>query len=477
MIKAVVGSGGKTTLIRKYVRMYRQKGYKVFVTTSTHMFRDKDTLVTDDASEIIRELERNRYVMAGRMADTKSGRMQKITALPTKVYEEVCRHADVVLVEADGSRQMPVKFPGIHEPVIYDNIEEIIVVCGLWALHENVKNAAHRPELVMRCLQVSENTPIEAIHIQKLVQKGYVEPLREKYPEKTVTVMAAHNGTLYQRAAAALLKAEIDVSLLREEWFSPQPHLFICGGGHISCELVKMASCLDFHIQVMDDREEFAHQERFPLADRVICDSFAHLERYLEPEGYYVVVTRGHQADYECVSTILDHSYRYLGMIGSRAKVRNTLEKLREAGMTQEQIQSIHAPVGLPIKAVTPAEIAVSILAEIIMEKNSRGTGSASRELLETKESGTLCIITKKSGSSPRGVGSMMFVKDSEVIGTIGGGAVEYEAIREARSHSGVRLREYDLGSEEAGNLGMICGGRNQVLFIPLDDSPGGDSL
>ena len=85
MIKAVVGSGGKTTLIRKYVRMYRQKGYKVFVTTSTHMFRDKDTLVTDDASEIIRELERNRYVMAGRMPDTKSGRMPTITALPTQV--------------------------------------------------------------------------------------------------------------------------------------------------------------------------------------------------------------------------------------------------------------------------------------------------------------------------------------------------------------------------------------------------------
>jgi len=117
---------------------------------------------------------------------------------------------------------------------------------------------------------------------------------------------------------------------------------------------------------------------------------------------------------------------------------------------------------------VTPAEIAISILAQIVMEKNKKHVASASRELLGVREHGTLCVIIEKHGSSPRGVGSMMFVGENRVIDSIGGGAVEFAAISDARETSAAMLREYHLNNKDSERLGMICGGSNRVLFIPI---------
>jgi xanthine/CO dehydrogenase XdhC/CoxF family maturation factor len=110
--------------------------------------------------------------------------------------------------------------------------------------------------------------------------------------------------------------------------------------------------------------------ERFPTAERLVCDSYENLKDYLEEDACYVVVTPDHKADLQCVSTILPTRYRYLGMIGSKGKVAATFENLRLIGFTEEQISSVFAPIGLPIGAVTPAEIAVSVLAQVIQEKN-----------------------------------------------------------------------------------------------------------
>lgn len=462
MVKAIVGAGGKTTLIRNLAKEYLAKGLRVLVTTTTHMFIEEDTILGDSAEEIVRALKEKRYAMAG----VREG--EKIAPLPRKVYEEACAHADVVLVEADGSKHLPIKYPAAHEPAIPENADEIVVVCGLHALGKRLCEAAHRPELAKACLGAADDTVIEPGHIQKLLTRGYLEPLEKRCPDKKITIEASHDGSLYQRALAALLAARADVSLIRKEWFTPQPHLLICGGGHISCELVKMASLLDFRITVMDDRAEFAARERFPLADAVIWDSFEHLERYLEPDGYCVVLTRGHSNDLACVRTLLRHSFEYLGMIGSRAKVQRTFDALAQEGFSQEQIAAVHAPIGLDIGAQTPAEIAVSILAQIIREKNDRQVSSASRELLAVKGRGVLCVITEKTGSAPRGVGSMMFVSETQTLGSIGGGAVEYAAIREARRTRQATSREYSLSDREGAQLGMICGGSCRVLFIPL---------
>lgn len=462
MILAFVGSGGKTTRIREVAAQYRAEGKRVFVTTTTHMFREADTLLTDDPEVILARLKETGYAMAG----IPEG--EKIKALSRETYEAVCPHADVVLVEADGSKRMPLKYPNETEPMIPENVQQIIVLCGLNALGQPAKAVCHRLELVKECLSIGEDTVITPAHIQKLVTEGYLRPLRDRYPNKKISLLPRHDGSLYQRALAAVLAQESDVTLLRPEWFCPQPKLVICGGGHVAQAVAAMAAQLDFYTKVIDDRPEIMTRENFPTAEEVICDDYENLTKYMEPGGCYVVVTPFHRADYRCVSSILASDYAYLGMIGSRRKVNAALEKLREDGFSEEQVGSIFAPIGLPIGAVTPAEIALSILAQIIQEKNKTHAASADRSLLEVREKGVLCVITAKHGSAPRGVGSMMFVGENSVLGSIGGGESEFLAIRRARESSHVHVETYRLDHGGSEGLDMVCGGTIDVLFIPI---------
>ena len=180
MIRAFVGAGGKTTLIHKQAAQYRAEGKRVFVTTSTHMFAEPDTVLSDDADTIIAELNRTGYVMAG----IPEG--EKIRALSPETYEKVCAQADVVLIEADGSNHKPIKFPNSTEPVLPDHVEEIVVVCGLQALGRPLVEVAHRPELVKACLGAQDDTIITLEHIARLVCEGYLRPLRKKYRDISV---------------------------------------------------------------------------------------------------------------------------------------------------------------------------------------------------------------------------------------------------------------------------------------------------
>lgn len=200
VIKAFVGSGGKTTLLKKQAALYRQQGLRVFVTTTTHMLIEEDTLLTDDAQVIIRRLEETGYAMAGRPFGNK------IIPLSLETYQGVCMHADVVLVEADGSKHMPIKFPNSKEPVIYENTDEIVVVCGLCALGKRMCDVAHRLELVKECLGVSDHSIVMPEHIEKLVWDGYVSHLRKKYPRKIVRVFPTHDGSEEQMVIAERLK-------------------------------------------------------------------------------------------------------------------------------------------------------------------------------------------------------------------------------------------------------------------------------
>lgn len=462
MITAVVGAGGKTSLIHAMADSYRREGKKVFVATTTHMFIEPDTLLTDDIETILHQLNSTGYAMAG-LPDR-----EKLCPLPQPVYETICTQADEVLVEADGSRHHAIKFPRSYEPVIPANTRRIIVVCGLHALGKPLKEAAFRKDEVMRCLNADENTVITPAHIQKLVRKGYLEPLKQQFPQAEIQVHAAGGSTLFHRAVGALLEADLDVNLIQEDWFAPKPCLFLCGAGHVARELGEFAAKLDFRVRVLDDRETFANRERFPFAEEVICTDFQNLGEHLVPGAYYAVLTPGHQNDLLCVQTILGSAYRYLGMIGSHAKVAKTFDSLLSAGFSQAQVDTVHAPIGLSIGAATPAEIAISILAELIQEKNKSSTASVSAELLHSDKHGMLCIIIEKTGSAPRGVGSMMLVTDTEVLDTIGGGPVEYAAIRDARENHLPAVRTYNLCNTDSHSLGMICGGTNQVLFLPI---------
>ncbi|MGI6070367.1 MAG: XdhC family protein [Blautia sp.] len=260
------------------------------------------------------------------------------------------------------------------------------------------------------------------------------------------------------------------------EWIYDRPRMVICGGGHVSSYVCQLGKMLGFHVTVMDDRPEFACTERFPEADRCICQDLSHLADEVppHPNTYYVVVTRGHAHDETCVRQVLQRPYRYLGMIGSKTKVARTKENLLMDGYTKEQVDSIYAPIGLKLGGQLPEEIAVSIAAEIIQVKNKRYTDTLDEKIesaVEEKEEGVMVTIIAKHGSSPRGTGSKMLVcSGQQIYGSVGGGAVEYEAIQEAKRLMGQRkvqslCASYVLNQEQAKNLGMVCGGEIQVLF------------
>lgn len=202
MMIAIVGSGGKTTLLKKLAEKYRSEGKRVLVTTTTHMFIEDTMLLTDDAQTIIRALQETGFAMAG----VPEG--NKIRALSGETFAAACACADVVLVEADGSKQLPLKYPNATEPVIPENTDEIMVVCGLNAIGQKAGDVCHRLELVKQCLGIEADTIITPSHVRKLVTEGYLNPLRNRYPHKKITLHPRHDGTLYQRTIAGMLQQE-----------------------------------------------------------------------------------------------------------------------------------------------------------------------------------------------------------------------------------------------------------------------------
>lgn len=245
--------------------------------------------------------------------------------------------------------------------------------------------------------------------------------------------------------------------------------LIICGGGHVSLALAHIASILDFEIAVIDDRPEFADAERFPMAQTVLCRPFLEALDALgsRPTDYYVIVTRGHAFDRDCLAHILRGEYAYAGMIGSRIKIKAVMDHLRAEGFSSETLEGVHTPIGIPLGGQSPAEVAVSIVAELVRERARKGQDGA--DAAPKDMPGILAVIVKKSGSAPRGPGAWMLVRpDGSTLGTIGGGSVEHQAVSDALElwrDGGAPIRKtYDLSSNAA-ELGMVCGGRVDVEF------------
>src|SRR5215831_17229217 len=152
------------------------------------------------------------------------------------------------------------------------------------------------------------------------------------------------------------------------------PALYIIGAGHVGWHLARFAADAGFRIHVVDDREKFANRERFPAAESLAVDdigAWLHAAD-LPASAYVVVVTRGHTHDFEAVRALAARDLRYLGLIGSRAKVARIFTALDAEGMPAECLDRVHAPIGLDIGAITPGEIAVSILAELIAIRHGK---------------------------------------------------------------------------------------------------------
>lgn len=156
------------------------------------------------------------------------------------------------------------------------------------------------------------------------------------------------------------------------EPIKPYPTLYIIGGGHISFFLARVAKMVGFRVVVIDDRQEFANAERFPEADETISGDLAStLPRLvINSSAHIVIVTRGHLHDGQALEWAATTSAAYVGMIGSKRKVNAIYSLMRNKGITDEQLSRVHAPIGLPIGAETPEEIAVSIMAEIIQVRS-----------------------------------------------------------------------------------------------------------
>jgi xanthine dehydrogenase accessory factor len=158
------------------------------------------------------------------------------------------------------------------------------------------------------------------------------------------------------------------------EPIEPPPQLVILGAGHVGLQLGRLAPALGFRVTVVDDRERFANRERFPEAAAVVVDSIPEWigRTPLSSSAYVVVLTRGHRQDYDAIRALAGRDLRYVGLIGSRAKVAKVVDRALTEGVSAEWLRTVRAPVGLDIGAVTPEEIAVSILAELIAVRRGK---------------------------------------------------------------------------------------------------------
>jgi xanthine dehydrogenase accessory factor len=157
---------------------------------------------------------------------------------------------------------------------------------------------------------------------------------------------------------------QMDVFL---ESISPAETLYLFGAGHLSQSTATLAKMLGFRVVVIDPRPEYNNNDRFPGADSLIVEEYddAFSKLSVDESSYIVIYTPGHATDEKCLQFAVDTAAKYVGMIGSKKKVKEIKERLRKKGVSQRKLDEIHAPIGLEINAQTPEEIAVSILAEI----------------------------------------------------------------------------------------------------------------
>jgi xanthine dehydrogenase accessory factor len=167
------------------------------------------------------------------------------------------------------------------------------------------------------------------------------------------------------------------------ERLQPPPRLVVCGAGHVGASLAKLAAFAGYHTTLIDDRADFLKRERFPEneIDLVVADEWSSAVREAIGNGRGVsvaVVTRGHNEDEQCMQAVVRANPDYVGLIGSKRRTSIVIDRLRETGIGEEQLRNIRAPIGLDIGAVSPEEVALSIMAEIIAERRGAGGGSLS---------------------------------------------------------------------------------------------------
>lgn len=305
---------------------------------------------------------------------------------------EVFRKARMLLEEGGGARLTEVDLTGDFDQQQIGTCGGIMeVFVNFWSPHSDLPAARELAEAVRRSVPVALLT---------VVDPG--ERAQAAAGTRSVLYLAEHDGAqtpiaLSQAALAALAERayqsapglfEIDAAgglkpATRAE-SNGAPKLFldplagaqqlvIIGAGHIAQPLCVLGAMVGLRVTVIDDRPSFANRERFPAADEIIARPFvAAIDSLrLDRHSFVVVVTRGHAFDEACLRAVLKQQARYVGMIGSRRRVKATLDRIGQDRVPDEVLSRVHAPIGLDIGAETPEEIAVAIMAEMIRERRT----------------------------------------------------------------------------------------------------------
>jgi xanthine dehydrogenase accessory factor len=215
----------------------------------------------------------------------------------------------------------------------------------------------------------------DGVLISLLSPGGLPRKIRLTNPEQ---VEAGTDGVLSEEVAVAVKEVAatgnpgIRVSAGAVQAFveplAQPPTVVLCGAGHLSYYIARYAQSVHFRVVVYDERDEYANRERFPEADEVIAGGFNGIfDRVrIDADSYIVIVTRGHKCDEIVLEQAVRTQARYIGMIGSRQKTRLLLQKLRNKGIPSGLLDRVYSPIGLAIGAVTPQEIALSIVCELV---------------------------------------------------------------------------------------------------------------
>lgn len=270
--------------------------------------------------------------------------------------------------------------------------------------------------------------------------------------------------------------------------FVPHERLILLGGGHIAQALCHLAAWLDFDVTVIDDRPDFANRHLFPEAAQVICGAFETEIPKLSVSvyDYVAVLTRGHRYDRECLRALSrgEKPY-YLGQVGARRRVQGLISLLcSEDGVDEAFLSDVSNPIGLDIGAKTPKEIAVSILAELVEQRNrnkenadvleqKNSDEAVFTDLLQAEEERALACIIETKGSVPAKSGALMTCSMlGRCAGTVGGGCGESYVLTEAREvlrSKKARLVTVDMTADLSEEEGMVCGGTMKVWIVAVE--------
>jgi xanthine dehydrogenase accessory factor len=216
---------------------------------------------------------------------------------------------------------------------------------------ENFKDVAPGDKCLIRDKAIRAGNIRNAQLLEALQKEAATRLAKEESKQLTLSLAPGCHAEVFFEAIPAIRKA------------------IIVGAGHLAIPLVKFAKMLGFHVTVLDDRVLYANRDRFPEADSVVAGDMAATLRELEitPQTYIVLITRGHQYDEPCLREVIHSPAKYIGMIGSKRRIKACFLRFRdEEGIPEELLKRVHAPIGLDIGAESPEEIALSIISEMV---------------------------------------------------------------------------------------------------------------